>query len=71
MIHDSYGAPVAQAKLMYKVVRQSFIQMYTEYDVLANFRNDMKKLADGNLPDIPNKGTLNLTEIMNSKYIFS
>ena len=71
MIHDSYGAPVAQAKLMYKVLRQSFIQMYTEYDVLANFRNDMKKLADGNLPDIPNKGTLNLTEIMNSKYIFS
>lgn len=38
MIHDSYGAPVAQAKHMYKVVRESFIKMYTDHDVLESFR---------------------------------
>lgn len=71
MIHDSYGAPVAAAKHMYKVVRESFIQMYTNYDVLENFKNDMLKLSDTKLPDFPARGTLDLTEIIKSKYIFS
>ncbi len=71
MIHDSYGAPVAQAKTMYKAVRQSFIEMYTEQDVLENFKNDMELLSDSKLPSIPAKGTLNLTDILDSRYIFS
>ena len=66
MIHDSYGAPVAQAKTMYKAVRQSFIEMYTEQDVLENFKNDMELLSDSKA-----KGTLNLTDILDSRYIFS
>lgn len=71
MIHDSYGSPVAQAKTMYKAVRQSFIEMYTEQDVLENFKNDMELLSDSKLPSIPAKGTLNLTDILDSRYIFS
>ena len=71
MIHDSYGAPVAQAKTMYKAVRQSFIEMYTEQDVLDNFKNDMLKLSDTSLPSLPKRGDLKLDEITNSKYIFS
>jgi DNA-directed RNA polymerase len=71
MIHDSYGSPVAQAKTMYKAVRQSFIEMYTEQDVLENFKNDMLKLSDTSLPTLPKRGDLKLDEIANSKYIFS
>lgn len=71
MIHDSYGAPLAQAQLMYDTVRESFIQMYTENDVFANFRADMEALADDELPDIPKKGTLDINVVRNSKYIFS
>lgn len=71
MIHDSYGAPVAQAKHMYKVVRESFIKMYTDHDVLESFRDDMKKLSDTKLPDFPARGILYLNEIIKSKYIFS
>lgn len=71
MIHDSYGAPVAQAKHMYKVVRESFIKMYTDHDVLESFRDDMKKLSDTKLPDFPARGILDLKEIIKSKYIFS
>lgn len=71
MIHDSYGSPVAQANTMYKAVRQSFIEMYTEQDVLENFKNDMLKLSDTSLPALPKRGDLKLDEIANSKYIFS
>ena len=71
MIHDSYGAPVAQAGLMFKVVRQSFIQMYTENDVLSNFEQDMEVYTDHKLPQQPSKGTLDLNQVLGSPYIFS
>ena len=71
MIHDSYGAPLAQAQLMYDIVRQSFIQMYTENDVFENFRNDIAALADSEVSKPPKKGTLDINLVLKSKYIFS
>ena len=70
MIHDSYGAPLAQAQLMYDTVRESFIQMYTDNDVFQNFLDDMELLADEKLPKIPKKGTLDINVVRDSKYIF-
>lgn len=70
MIHDSYGSPVAQAKIMYKVVRASFVQMYTENDVLNQFREDMQMFSDKVLPPPPSRGTLDIKDVLNSEYIF-
>lgn len=70
MIHDSYGAPLAQTQTMYDTVRESFIQMYTEHDVFADFKEEMEALADGKLPKLPNKGTLDINIVRDSKYIF-
>ena len=70
MIHDSYGAPLAQAQLMYNTVRESFIQMYSDNDVFQNFLDDMEALADEKLPKIPKKGTLDIDVVRESKYIF-
>ena len=70
MIHDSYGAPLAQAQLMYDTVRESFIQMYTDNDVFQNFLDDMELLADEKLPKMPKKGTLDINVVRESKYIF-
>lgn len=70
MIHDSYGAPLAQAQLMYDTVRESFIQMYTDNDVFQNFLDDMEALADEKLPAAPKKGTLDINCVRDSKYIF-
>ena len=70
MIHDSYGAPLAQTQTMYDTVRESFIQMYTEHDVLEDFKEDMEGLTDKELPGIPNKGSLDINIVRDSKYIF-
>ena len=70
MIHDSYGCPVSQARTMYQVVRQSFVNIYTENDVLDNFRNDMQFLSTKKLPEIPSKDTLDIQEVLKSPYIF-
>lgn len=71
MIHDSYGCPVSQAKIMYETVRRSFIQMYVENDVLKNFAEDMQIFTDAKLPAPPIKDDLNIEQVMNSRYIFS
>ncbi len=41
MVHDSYGCPMSQAKLMYDIVRKAFVDMYTEHDVLEEFSNSI------------------------------
>lgn len=71
MIHDSYGCPAAQAQEMYEAVRESFIDMYEENDVLELFRADLQMLTKNTLPKPPSKGTLDLECVRSSKYIFS
>lgn len=70
MIHDSYGCPMSQAQLMYDIVRQAFIDMYTDYDVLEIFRECLQPLSNKTLPAPPEKGDLDLTCVKDSKYIF-
>lgn len=71
MIHDSYAVPASQASILYKVVRESFIQMYTDNDIFENFRADLSKLTTEELPPCPSKGDLDITQVMASAYIFS
>lgn len=72
MIHDSYAAPVSQADMMFKTVRESFIRMYSENDVLESFKADMELLMEkgDKIPAIPSKGTLDLNVIRESLYTF-
>lgn len=71
MIHDSYGTSPAKAKDMFRIVRESFVQMYTDNDVLENFRRDMSYFTDSKLPAVPAKGNLDINSVLSSKYIFS
>lgn len=70
MIHDSYGCPMSQAALMYKIVRETFVAMYTEHSVLDEFKECLQPLSDKPLPEPPTKGVLNLDVVKDSKYIF-
>lgn len=71
MIHDSYAVPASQASILYRVVRESFIQMYTEHDIFSEFRADISKLTTKELPPVPPKGDLDITQVLDSEYIFS
>ena len=70
MIHDSYGCPMSQVDIMYKLVREAFIELYTEHDVLAEFKESLQYLVTKELPAPPKKGELDLNIIRDSKYIF-
>ena len=71
MIHDSFGAPVAQAHMLYDIIRDTFIEMYTNFDPLAMFKADMQLLTDKDIPTPPAKGTFDINNVKQSEYIFS
>lgn len=75
MIHDSFGTTAGETEIMYRVVRESLVEMYQEVDVLEQFRADIADRLEGepleNLPPTPVKGNLDLSAICDSRYCFA
>ncbi|MBP5090885.1 DNA-dependent RNA polymerase, partial [Pseudomonas chlororaphis] len=75
LIHDSFGTIPAKAGKMFKAVRETMVETYTENDVLEDFREQfMEQLHESQLdkmPPIPAKGTLDLNKILESEFAFA
>ncbi len=75
MIHDSFGTTAGRTEEMFTTVRESFVEIYDEIDVLENFREEVaEQLSDKRLKKLrplPLKGTLDVKGILESKYAFS
>lgn len=75
LIHDSFGTIPAKAGAMFKAVRETMVETYTENDVLEDFRQQfMEQLHESQLdkmPPIPTKGTLDIAQILHSEFAFA
>ena len=74
MIHDSFGTTAAETEDLFRIVREAFVEMYTDVDVFENFRAEIKRqLGDKAhlLPPLPPKGTLDLKGVLASKFCFA
>ncbi|AUV61717.1 N4-like RNA polymerase [Pseudomonas phage Henninger] len=75
LIHDSFGTIPAKAGAMFRAVRETMVSTYQDNDVLADFREQfMEQLHETQLekmPEIPAKGTLDITQILNSEFAFA
>jgi DNA-directed RNA polymerase len=78
-VHDSFGCLPSRAGRFNQIIRETFLRMYTDHDVLAELlasaRADMSEAGQWRLDEaeaaMPAKGTLNLEEILNAKYAFA
>lgn len=72
MIHDSYGTTLAKAGLLFRLIRECFVEMYTTNDVLTAFERDLSPFIVGNqkLPSQPTKGTFDINQVKESLYAF-
>lgn len=66
MIHDDYGTHAANAQALYEVIRQTFVEMYENHDPIEDFK---KKYPS--IPAPPTKGSLDIREVLQSRYFFS
>jgi len=59
---------------MFRIVRESFVEMYTEVAVLENFRDEIAaQLSDKvrkKLNPLPERGTLDVSQVVDSRYCF-
>ncbi|MET4733895.1 DNA-directed RNA polymerase [Thalassospira sp. MBR-102] len=76
MIHDSFGTHAADTQMLAACLREAFVDMYEEHDVLQEFReaivsqvyDDEKKLK---IKPVPPKGTLDLSLVKGSDFFFA
>ena len=75
MIHDSFGTDCGHAGLLYKVIRQEFVNLYKDQNHLANFLESVKYLIGDDklskVPKIPAFGNLDLDLVKQSDFCFA
>ena len=74
MVHDSFGVHAADVTVFSKIIREAFVELYS-YDVLADFFEGAKPFIDeqylGDIPPMPDKGSLDLEDVLKSEFFFS
>lgn len=70
MIHDSFGTHACDTDDFARILREQFIKMYTEHDVLQELKDTLEERYNVELPDLPIRGSLDVNEVLNSPYFF-
>lgn len=73
MVHDSYGTHSPNMPLLNMKLREAFVEMYKEHDVLLNlYTHAVTSLGDEVVvPPPPQRGTLDIEEVLLSDYFFA
>lgn len=71
MIHDSYGTHAGRTTDLAIILRRTFVSIY-QTDWLAEIRDHIMTYAPNvELPEIPERGTFDLDEVLEAKFFFS
>ena len=71
MIHDSFGCPSPQAQRMNEITREEFVNIHLEHDPLEELRSYAERKLGKKLDAPPEKGDLNIHDVLGSKYFFA
>jgi DNA-directed RNA polymerase len=73
LVHDSFGCHAAHAERYHLIIREQFVRLYTEHDVLAEVLKQAREdLPGAELPEAPpDYGNLNIEEVLNARYAFA
>lgn len=75
LIHDSFGTHAGNAGVLFNTVRECFVRMYQEHDVLNDLHDHIKSMLSAKyrdeLPEAPSKGNLDLNLVKQSIYAFA
>jgi len=69
-IHDDYGTHAADTDKLHRIIRQCFVNEYSDRDPLEDFKNWQELISKTEMPPMPIKGTLDLTKVMESEFFF-
>ena len=70
MIHDDFGVPADRIDEWHRIIREQFVRLHTEFNVLQEFKDAQEELNGLELPELPSLGNLNLADVIESPYFF-
>lgn len=73
LIHDSYGTHAGNSWALAQYLREEFVRMYSDHDILAEFKEEIGAMlpAKTKLPTLPPKGSLDLAQVLESPFFFA
>lgn len=72
MVHDSYGTHSSHMPLMSTILREEFVKMYEQNNVLTQLREHaILTLGTQDIPEPPVQGNLDLRNVLKSQYFFA
>jgi DNA-directed RNA polymerase len=75
MIHDSFGTHAGNSAPFARIIRESFVRLYTDNKPLEDFQRQVLALVTDKdaekVPAIPAKGTLELDQVLQSDFFFA
>lgn len=70
-VHDCYGTWASDTDTSAKLLREAFVEVYKQ-PILENFTEDITKdIENTELPKLPEKGKLDIEEVLKSDYFFN
>jgi len=70
MIHDDFGVHACDTELWHTIIREEFVALHSNNDVLASFKDQHEARSEVKLPSLPPKGSLDINAVLNSPYFF-
>lgn len=74
LVHDSFGCLPNDAPKFREIIKRTFVELYTENDVLQDILDRTYDALDTNkhkLSPVPHKGSLDLSLVMQAEYAFA
>ena len=72
MVHDSYATHSPNMPKLNNILREEYVRMYSENDVLFQlYDRAVAKFPDEEIPEPPQKGSFEISEILQSDYFFA
>ena len=70
MIHDSFGTHTNNCEKFARILREQTFLLFS-VDLLGDFRRKLLRHEEIQLPELPEYGNFDVTEVLHSKYFFS
>jgi DNA-directed RNA polymerase len=71
MVHDSFGTTPGDAAVLANVTRQQFVKLYTDHDPVEMFMGACMEQYRGDDELPPEKGSLDIQQVLHSSYFFA
>ena len=71
MIHDSFGCHAADVEMLGACLRDTFVTLYQDNDPFLMFKEQCESLIGRELPTMPDKGDLDVTQVIHSEFFFA